>query len=231
MVYHTDLFSGHLNPWRLTVQWYSEPLVFSIINSLEKLCVIMVKHPSSSNCLTFSHVGCWNVGSLVEMDGGIKSAIVQPKGHPVQIDRKIKFLVQELKRFHMSIVCISEIKWFGDDVYEVDRFTVLHLGCSIFQSGDAVQHFEGLAIVATSWMDSGATWSAISSRIVSGHLQLCLSNTNKLNITIVSVYALTHRAPVEMKDQFFDNLEAVISSTPPYDLLVFCSANVGLIID
>ena len=58
-----------------------------------------------------------------------------------------------------------------------------------------------------------------------------MSNSNKLNITIVSVYALTHCAPVEMKDQFFDNLEAVISSTPPDDLLVFCSANVGLIID
>ena len=100
---------------------------------------------------------------------------------------------------------------------------MLHLGCGILQSGVAVQHFEGLAIVATSWRDSGRTWSVISSRIVSVHLHLCLSNSNKLNVTIVSVYALTHRTPVEIRDQFFDNLEAVISSTSPYDLLVFCS--------
>ena len=36
----------------------------------------------------------------------------------------------------------------------------------------------------------------------------------------MSVYAPTHRASVEMKDQFFDDLQAVISSTPPDDLLL-----------
>ena len=63
--------------------------MFSITNLLEKLCVTMVKHPSSSNCLSFLCMGCWNVRSLVEMDGGIKTAIVRPKGRPVQIDKKI----------------------------------------------------------------------------------------------------------------------------------------------
>ena len=28
--------------------------------------------------------------------------------------------------------------WFDDDVYEVNGFTVLHSGCSVPQSGDAV---------------------------------------------------------------------------------------------
>ena len=41
-----------------------------------------------------------------------------------------------------------------------------------------------------------------------------------LNVTIVSVNALTHLALVEMKDQFFDDLQAVVSSTPPDDLLL-----------
>ena len=185
----------------------------------------MVKYPGSSNCLGFLRVGCWNVRSLVEMDGGIKTATVRPKGHPVHVDRKIKFPVQELDRFHMSIVCISETKLFGDDVYEVDGFTVLHSGRSIPQSGDAVQRGEGVAIVldplmATSWRDSGGKWSAISSRIVSARLQLCLNDSTKLDVTIVSVYAPTHQASVEMKDQFFDDLQAVISSTPPDDLLL-----------
>ena len=38
-------------------------------------------------------VGCWNVRSLVEMDGGIKTATVRPKGRPVSVDKKINFLV------------------------------------------------------------------------------------------------------------------------------------------
>ena len=72
----------------------------------------------------------------------------------------------------------------------------------------------------TSWRDLGGTWSAISSRIVSACLQLCLSNFNKLNVTIVNIHAPTHQAPVGMKDQFFDDLQAVISSAPPDDLLL-----------
>ena len=92
----------------------------------QKLCVTMVKHPGGSNCLKFLRVGCWNVKSLVEMDGGIKIATLRPKCRPVSVDKKVKFLVQELRCFHMGIVCISETKWFGDDVYEVDGFMVLH---------------------------------------------------------------------------------------------------------
>ena len=56
----------------------------------------------------------------------------------MHVDGKIKFLVQELDCFLMRIVCISETKWFGDDVYEVDGFTVLHSGHSVPQSSDAV---------------------------------------------------------------------------------------------
>ena len=47
-----------------------------------------------------------------------------------------------------------------------------------------------------------------------------LSNSNKLNITIGSVYAPTQWAHVEMKDQFCDDLQAVISSAPTDDPLL-----------
>ena len=98
-------------------------------------------------------------------------------------------------------MCISETKWFGDDVYEVDGFTVLHSGHDVPQSGDVIQRGEGVAIVLDPlmgrlWRDSGKTWSAISSRVVSARLQLCLVDSIKLNVTIVSVYDPTHRAPV-----------------------------------
>ena len=165
----------------------------------------------SSNCLSFLCVGYWNVQSLVEMNGGIKTTTVRPKGRPVQIDKKINFLVKELRHFHMSIVCISETKWFGYDVHVVDGYTVIHLGRSVPQSGNTVQRGEGVAIVldpvmATSWRESGASWSAVSSRIVSAHLQLCLSDSNKLNVTIVSIYAPTRLSPIEVKDKFFNDL-------------------------
>jgi len=64
--------------------------VLSILNSLQKLCVTMAKHPGSFNCPRSSlRVGCWNVRSLVEMDASIKTATVRLKGSPVSVDKKI----------------------------------------------------------------------------------------------------------------------------------------------
>ena len=47
----------------------------------------------------------------------------------------------------MSMVGIIETKWFGNDVYKVDGFTVLHSGRNVPQSGDAIQCGERVAIV------------------------------------------------------------------------------------
>jgi len=60
--------------------------------------------------------------SLAEANGGVKTATVRTGKHPVAVDRKIKFFVNELKRFRMGAVCISKTKWFGSDVYEVRRW-------------------------------------------------------------------------------------------------------------
>ena len=55
-------------------------------------------HPSGFHRLkSFLRVGCWNVCSLVEADGGVKTATVRTGKQPVAVDRKIKFLVDELK--------------------------------------------------------------------------------------------------------------------------------------
>ncbi len=38
------------------------------------------------------------------------------------VDRKTSFMIQEFRKFGMNVVGISETKWFGQDVYEVDGF-------------------------------------------------------------------------------------------------------------
>ena len=61
-------------------------------------------------------------------------------------------------------------------------------------------------------------------RTVSTHLQFKFGGSNnarnKLNASVISVYAPTHRAPAEMKERFYDDLQAVISSVPSSDLLL-----------
>ena len=160
-------------------------------------------HPSSFRHLKyFLRVGCWNVRSLVEADGGVKTATVRTGKHPVAVDRKIKFLVNELKCFRMGAVCISETKWFGSDLYEVDGFTVLHSGHDLPQPGNAFQCGGGVAVIldpvmTQAWRDAGESWLAVNSRIVFVRLQFGDKHPSgsQQYVSIISVYTPTHRAP------------------------------------
>ena len=58
------------------------------------------------------NVGCWNVRTLVESDSSIATGVARRVGRGVAIDRKASLMVQELRKFGMSVVCISETKWF-----------------------------------------------------------------------------------------------------------------------
>ncbi len=60
-------------------------------------------------------VGCWNMRTLVESDGTIATAVARKSSRSVAVDRKASFLVQELRKYRLSIVGISESKWFGQD--------------------------------------------------------------------------------------------------------------------
>ena len=76
-------------------------------------------HPGGFHHLkSILRVGCWNVRSLVEADGGVKTATVRAGPGSVVVDKKVRFLVRELMCFRMGVTCISETRWFGKDVYE-----------------------------------------------------------------------------------------------------------------
>jgi len=62
------------------------------------------------------------------------------------VDRKAEFLVRELRRFKMSMVGISETKWFGQAVYLVNSYTVVHSGRSMPAAGNVAQHGEGFLV-------------------------------------------------------------------------------------
>ena len=62
-------------------------------------------HPGGFHHLkSILHVGCWNVRSPVEADGGVKTATVRAGPSSVAVDKNIHFLVRELMRFRMGIM-------------------------------------------------------------------------------------------------------------------------------
>ena len=146
--------------------------------------------------------------SLAEAEGSVATASVRRE---VQVDRKINFLVKELCRFNMRITGISETKWFGQGVYEVDGFVMVHSGRPVPTGDDPALRNEGVGIVmsstvATAWRSSGECWRAISSRIVYAQLKLEHRGGRRMSrdtyLSVVSAYAPTYNSPQKQKDVF-----------------------------
>ena len=91
------------------------------------------------------------------------------------------------------------MRWMG--------IVLVHCGRPIPADGEPVQRNAGVGILlnstmAAAWRDSGECWRAVSSRIVSVHMQLqrCTScGVNRQNgtiyLTVISVYAPTFCSP------------------------------------
>ena len=73
--------------------------------------------------------GCWNMRTLVESDGSISTGVSRQGGRGVVVDRKSMLMVRELRRFGMSVVSISETKWFGSAMYDVDGYLIQVVLC------------------------------------------------------------------------------------------------------
>jgi len=71
----------------------------------------------------------------------------------------------------MTIAGISESKWFGQSMYNVDGLVMIHSGRPLRNGDDPVLRNEGVGVVmnpvvTAAWRDSGECWKVISSRIV-----------------------------------------------------------------
>ena len=71
--------------------------------------------------------------TLVEADGSVNTAISRNMRRGVVVDRKAEMMVTEMKRYGMNVTAIGEMKWFGQEVYELEGFTILHSGQGIRQ--------------------------------------------------------------------------------------------------
>ena len=149
--------------------------------------------------------------SLVESEGSVATASTR---RGVQVHRKVNLLVEELNCFEISIVGISETKWFGQDVYEVNGFVLVHSGKPYPADGEPVWRNAGVGILlnptmAVAWRDSGECWRTVSYRIVSVRIQLqrctyCGVNIQNgiIYLTVISVYAPTFCSPRRTRISF-----------------------------
>ena len=58
-------------------------------------------------------------------------------------------MVEEFKEYSMNVVGISETKWFGQDMYDVNGFLILHSGCFVPGNGEKVEGMRGRVLCWT----------------------------------------------------------------------------------
>ena len=131
----------------------------------------------------------WNVCTLMESAGGDRRICrsrlrsgPSPQtpansNSPYCVDRKLDFLVKEMKRHSVAVAGIQERKWFGKDVWNADGYTLLHSGRPRPDEGEPQVQNEGVGILlgkyaTVAWKDAGENWEAISSRVAMARLEV-----------------------------------------------------------
>lgn len=76
------------------------------------------------------NIMCWNMRSHVENDGSLKTRRVRQDECAFKglVEKKAVLKVWELKRYNIFVAGISETKWFGNNIYEVEDHVILHPG-------------------------------------------------------------------------------------------------------
>ena len=110
----------------------------------------------------------------------------------------------------------------------MEGYTILHSGCLVPTEAPITRN-ERVAVVldpalTVAWKEAGGVWEAVSSRIVSARLKISVKKCQKSCdqrpsfLTMVSVYAPTFKSSVEVREQFYADLQAVIGAVGERDL-------------
>ena len=164
--------------------------------------------------------------TLVESEGPIETSVARPGGRGVPVERKASLMVGELKRYGVNVTGISETKWFGQSVYDIEDFTIIHSGRHVPDEAP-LHRSEGVGIVldtamAAAWREAGEEWKAVSPRVVRARLKLSsdVRHPTYMYMTIVSVYAPTFRSSAEEKERFYSDLQLTLDEVSQQDLLM-----------
>ena len=164
----------------------------------------------------------------MEAEGPIETSVTRPSGRGVTVDRKASLMVQELKKYGVNVTGISETKWFGQAVYQVEGYTIIHSGRPV-PDESPFRRNEGVAIVldpalAAAWREAGEEWKAVSPRVVRARFKMGTEQSDGTRIptyvTVISVYAPTFGAPVEEKETFYSDLQDTLDEVREQDLLM-----------
>lgn len=148
---------------------------------------------SLSGPKTHLKVGSWNVRTMFSI------------GKTAQV-------AKEARRYIIGILKISECRWNG-----FGRLRTRNGGTIIYSRREEEDaHNSGVAIlIRQKEAASLESWTPINDRIIKDRFY-----SKYIKTTVLQVYAPTNEAPEEVKDAFYEQLQAVIEVTPTPAMLI-----------
>ena len=147
--------------------------------------------PDTLGPKTILRVGAWNVRTMFETS-------------------KTAQVISEMKRYHLDILGISECRWTGSG-----RLTTSD-GSLILYSGHEDTHSHGVAIILS--REKAKTlieWEPISERILRARF-----DSKYCKLTIFQCYAPINDSDTDVKDNWYEQLQAAVSEVPQHDMLL-----------
>ena len=137
-------------------------------------------------------IGTWNVNTMYQA------------GKTAQV-------AAEMRRYKLHVLGISEVRWLSAGQLTLDT------GEELLYSGKAERStHEGVGIlISKETKNSLLEWDAVSSRIITARFK-----SSARNISVINAYAPTNLATEEKKDEFYEQLQAVLSKTPKRDIKI-----------
>ena len=184
------------------------------------------------------NIASWNVRSLVEDSGGDpricrKRPLSNSCSHV--IDRKFDFLVTELRRFRVDIAAVQETRWFDNDVWLSQGYTMLHSGRQLPADNELASRNESVGIILSpvmtdAWRRAGQVWTPVSSRIIVTRLKVQEAGMempgrewkrrSDVFMSVINVYAPTSKASLSTINQFYGDLQRCLSNIPKNDVII-----------
>ena len=137
-------------------------------------------------------VGSWNVRTLYRAG-------------------KLQQVLREMTYYGVEILCVSEARWTDSER------RILVSGHTIFYSGPTDNlHRGGIAVIVTRKEEKTLLeWKPVNDRLMKLRF-----NSKFAKLTIIACYAPTEEAEEEEKDEFYEQLDEEIRTTPRHDVLM-----------
>ncbi|KAK2716558.1 craniofacial development protein 2-like [Artemia franciscana] len=125
---------------------------------------------------------------------------------------KIEQVLREMKQYNIDILALSEIRW-----KRVGQETLDH-GYVLLYSGEDNHHQAGVGfMMSPAGYRTMLKWTPINERILFARFA-----TTHTKVSVIVCYAPTNEADDDVKDSFFETLQAVTKDIPKHDVL--CAA-------